>query len=157
MRMLAVLCLTLTQIGQVQQTAVSLAVPSESRVHTPSGPASSKLELVLEGGRVRAIFSDLSGTLLALEEIAISLTLNLTLTLTLTLWVLLCLFLILKPMPTLIGGHRERHKSRCQSQNPGSSAWSRHRPWDHRHTLRREERDSGVHLTQPQSSARPWV
>lgn len=57
-------------IRQVLQSAVSLAVPSDARRHEPSGPAASKLELVLEGGRVRAIFSDLTGALMALEDVA---------------------------------------------------------------------------------------
>merc|ERR1712216_388458 len=49
--------------------AVSLAGPSEPARHTPSGPARAGLTLSLVGGRVRAIFSDLTGALLALEDV----------------------------------------------------------------------------------------
>merc|ERR1712167_551365 len=50
-------------------SAVPLAIPSKPVSHVPTGPAASKLEVVLEGGRIRAIFSDLTGVLLALEDI----------------------------------------------------------------------------------------
>jgi len=56
-------------IRQVLQSAVSLAIPSKPIPHVPTGPAASNLEVVLEGGRIRAIFSDLTGTLIALEDI----------------------------------------------------------------------------------------
>jgi len=48
--------------------ALTLAVRSQRTEHIPSGPASQHLTITLQGGQLRAIFSDITGELLALEE-----------------------------------------------------------------------------------------